>query len=286
MRKVFISYSSKEADQANRIVEALESQGIRCWIAPRDIPIGSDYIDEIPGGIEECPYFAVLLSPRAEKSQFVKLELSQAVGDGKTIFPLLLEDYSINRGFMFLLRNTQLRSYFQDRDAVIREVVSLIRGQEPSGEECFQKGLKSYNEKDYDKAIIWLEQAYDGGEYRAAGYLGVCWYKKKHFDNAVKWYDLADGHGDIHALANKALCYCYLDKAHRDWKKAEEIFLKAEEKGHAGAKYNLGILHENGRLGAVDLLKARDYYEQAAKLGEPNSAAALDRVNKKIADGE
>lgn len=285
MRQVFISYSSQDADRANEIVKALEDRDVQCWIAPRNIETGSDYATDIPKGIKECPCFLLVFSQNSQKSPFVKKELSRAIKQNKRILPLMIGDFPISEEFDFLLEDVQIRPYAHAADNTLQEILGIIEKSKESPAVCFQKGLKSYKEKDYDQAILWLEQAYHGGENRAAGYLGVCWYQKKHFDNAVKWYDIADGHGDVHALSNKALCYCYLDEAHRDWKKAEEIFLTAARKKHPGAKYNLGILHECGRLGAVDLLKARDYYEQAVRLGEPNSAAALERVNKKIADG-
>ena len=52
MHKVFVSYSSKEADRANEIVKQLEAAGIPCWIAPRDIGIGSNYTEDIPAQLK------------------------------------------------------------------------------------------------------------------------------------------------------------------------------------------------------------------------------------------
>lgn len=40
---VFISYSSKDSATAQAICHELEDNHIRCWMAPRDIPIGSKY---------------------------------------------------------------------------------------------------------------------------------------------------------------------------------------------------------------------------------------------------
>ena len=43
---VFLSYASPNKEAANAVVTALENKGIRCWMAPRDIPAGSEYGDE------------------------------------------------------------------------------------------------------------------------------------------------------------------------------------------------------------------------------------------------
>lgn len=40
---VFISYSSKDKPVADATVAVLEANGIRCWIAPRDIRPGADW---------------------------------------------------------------------------------------------------------------------------------------------------------------------------------------------------------------------------------------------------
>lgn len=37
---IFISYSGKDSNTANVICHELEKNGIRCWMAPRDIPVG------------------------------------------------------------------------------------------------------------------------------------------------------------------------------------------------------------------------------------------------------
>ena len=49
---VFISYSSKDALVAEALYGALEQEGTRCWIAPRDIPLAAVYADAIIDGIE------------------------------------------------------------------------------------------------------------------------------------------------------------------------------------------------------------------------------------------
>jgi hypothetical protein len=42
-RDVFISYSSKDKPTADAVCATLEANGIRCWIAPRDVVPGSDW---------------------------------------------------------------------------------------------------------------------------------------------------------------------------------------------------------------------------------------------------
>ena len=41
--QVFISHSSKDEAIAAAICDHLETSGIRCWIAPRDIEVGTEW---------------------------------------------------------------------------------------------------------------------------------------------------------------------------------------------------------------------------------------------------
>ena len=104
---VFISYSSKDVDLANKIVEYLEGHGYPCWIAPRNITSGHDYTDMINDAIQNCRAVVLLVSGRALRSQWVKKEISTAVSYDKPILPYRVANVEITGGFQFLLNNVQ-----------------------------------------------------------------------------------------------------------------------------------------------------------------------------------
>ena len=54
----------------------------------------------------------------------------------------------------------------------------------------------------------------------------------------------------------------------QDHAKANELYLKAGELGHAGAYFNLGNAYYNGNGVEIDAKKARHYYELAAMKGD------------------
>lgn len=270
MRQVFISYSSQETTQAYSLVHILENMGISCWIAPRDIPIGSDYIDQIPEGINECPCFLVLLSPKSQASQWVRMELSQAVDERKCIFPLLLEDFSVSRGFKFLLRNTQIRPYFNDRNATLQEIITRILDQSgqvqtsPAGPfvttkkssgEIYRSALAFFDAGNYSQAAANFQIAADMDHPGAQNMLGYCYDTGKgiiqNYDNAVIWYRKAINNGNI--PARRHLGYCY----------------------------------EFGRGVKTNLAEARKWYESARDLGDVKAVEHLKRLeatNTKTAD--
>ena len=49
---VFISYSHKDKPVADAVVAGLENKGVRCWLAPRDIALGSSYLQ-----VRKPPFF-------------------------------------------------------------------------------------------------------------------------------------------------------------------------------------------------------------------------------------
>lgn len=107
MHDVFISYSSKDAETAETVRSILDKNGIVCWMAPRNIPGGSNYTKEIPAAIRGCQVFVLVLSENAQNSHWVLKELDLAVNFGKVILPFMLEDCQLNDEFNFLLTGAQ-----------------------------------------------------------------------------------------------------------------------------------------------------------------------------------
>lgn len=66
---IFISYSSLNKDASIAVCRVLEQNGIKCWMAPRDIPPDSEYGDLIENAIKACKVVVVLFSQPASVSQ-------------------------------------------------------------------------------------------------------------------------------------------------------------------------------------------------------------------------
>ena len=127
MHNVFISYSSIDQLQAETVRNVLEKNGIPCWMAPRDIPGGSNYTKEIPVAIRGCQVFVLILSENAQNSQWVLKELDSAVNLGKVILPFMLEDCQLNDEFNFLLTGAQRYSAYQKKSEAMETLISRIR---------------------------------------------------------------------------------------------------------------------------------------------------------------
>ena len=97
LRPLFISHCAEDHDVATRVCDHLESQGIACWIAPRDIPPGANFDAQIVDAIDGAIALVLLLSARANDSPFVKNEVNLAFSAGKPIFTVRVENVAPSR---------------------------------------------------------------------------------------------------------------------------------------------------------------------------------------------
>ncbi len=91
MAHVFISFSSRDRDEAEQISRFLESRGIKCWLAPHAIPPGSDWPRTLVNAIESCPLLLVVLTRSANDSPHVALEVAHAVSHRRALLVVRTE---------------------------------------------------------------------------------------------------------------------------------------------------------------------------------------------------
>ena len=89
---VFVSYSSQDKPTGDAIVASLEANGIRCWIAPRDILPGSDWSESIMEAIEQAGTMVLVFSGHANTSPQIRREIESAVSAGIPLIPLRIEE--------------------------------------------------------------------------------------------------------------------------------------------------------------------------------------------------
>ena len=102
-RSAFISHASGDAALAMQLCARLESQGIRCWIAPRDLKPGEPYSSEIVRGIEATDALVLLATPAAVDSKNVLNELEQAHRLHKTLLTVMVGKPQISRQLSYYI---------------------------------------------------------------------------------------------------------------------------------------------------------------------------------------
>jgi WD40 repeat protein len=95
MSQFFISYSRKDLDIAEKIINALAKDDLEPWIDWKSIPKGEKFEEEIYLGIEESEIFLFLLSPDSAQSGWCNKEIGHAVKNGKRILPIVIRDTNL-----------------------------------------------------------------------------------------------------------------------------------------------------------------------------------------------
>jgi hypothetical protein len=103
---IFLSYSSRDKLIADAICSRLENQGIRCWIAPRDVNPGSDYSDQISEALERSTAMVMVFSSGSNSSRHVKSEIDRAFSLDKVIIPFRVENVELDKGLAYYLSKT------------------------------------------------------------------------------------------------------------------------------------------------------------------------------------
>jgi len=88
-------------------VRHLESHGIGCWIAPRNILPGEPYPDAIIRGINGSQVLVIMLSDASNLSPHVHREIERALHRNAVIIPLRLEDIQPTGSMEYLLAMCQ-----------------------------------------------------------------------------------------------------------------------------------------------------------------------------------
>ena len=102
---VFVSYASEDKPVADAVCGTLEANGIRCWIAPRDVLPGVPYGEAIIDAILEARIMVLIFSSKANRSGHIPKEIERAVSKGLTVMPLRIEDVAPAKSLDYFIGN-------------------------------------------------------------------------------------------------------------------------------------------------------------------------------------
>ena len=88
----FVSYATPDRAITMALVEDLESRGLKCWVAPRDVQGGSKYAEVILKALSESKVFLLVFSENSNNSEHVQREVERALNASKTIVPVRIAD--------------------------------------------------------------------------------------------------------------------------------------------------------------------------------------------------
>jgi hypothetical protein len=77
--KVFISHSSQDKNFVRKLKKDLNDNLIDTWLDEDEMFLGDDLIEKLNVGLDDSSHFLIILSPSSVESEWVKLELENAL---------------------------------------------------------------------------------------------------------------------------------------------------------------------------------------------------------------
>jgi hypothetical protein len=122
MGYIYISYSRKNAEFAQRLVSDLETRGYTTWVDTDDLQAGDQWANQIEAAIQGAEVFLTLISSATVNNRTVEREISLAQQARKPIIPVLVETVPI----LPSLLNRQVVDATSEWDTFIDRLVNAI----------------------------------------------------------------------------------------------------------------------------------------------------------------
>ncbi len=300
---VFISYSSVDQKVAEGVCGYLESQGIRCFVAYRDIPRGVVWAAAIVDALDDSQMMVVIFSDSFNKSKQVDREIALASENEMPILPFRISNSGFSGAKKYYLKNLNWIDAFPDpqkefgslcdnvkrliapQGAVLstpsapvatpKTAASSMTSQQMNGKgEDYYYGRNGCPQN-YAEAVKLFRKAAEQGDADAQYNLGLCydngWGVVENKPEAVRWYREAAEQGISNAQYNLGWCYSHGEGVVEDKTEAVKWYRKAAEQGHANAQHNLGLYYDFGWGVVKDKNEAVIWYRKAAEQGIANA---------------
>lgn len=131
---VFVSYSQNDRATASEIVAALESQGLECWIAPRNVTPASEWAAEIIDAISAAKVMVLVFSRHSNESPQVRREVERAVHKKLPVVAFRVDDVLPERSLEYFLSSQHWLDAFPGAHAGYYEslILALRRALAPA----------------------------------------------------------------------------------------------------------------------------------------------------------
>lgn len=179
---VFISYSTMNSDVANKICYILEQNNLKCWIAPRNISSGKNYIDEIASGIKSTKIIVLVYSTYSQESKYVNNEINMAFSHNKPILSFNIDNSMPSEDMEYYLKITQwLPAYPNPEDEFETLIVDALKLCNENTNAPIRIDLSDFKQKDlsqHKKDYISLVLLFTPLYWASFIYMGISSSKK------------------------------------------------------------------------------------------------------------
>ena len=274
---VFISYSSIDQKITEGVCAYLEQQGIRCFVAYRDIPRGVVWAKAIVEALEQSRMMVVLFSKNFNKSEQVEREIELASDSKMPILTFRLSDDDFEGAKKYYLQNLHWIDAFPNPErsfgALHRNVASLLGIPVSGGTVHVKKDPPKSPETNKSNRFLWIVIA-----CLSVALVVALIFNNRNTSESVLVDDTADGRvksekiqeqktnlskEEIEAIYNQGLN----EYNNKNYSEAVKLFKKSAEQGHAVSQSWMGYCYENGSGVKKDISEAFKWYKKSAEQG-------------------
>jgi len=272
---VFISYSSIDQKIAEGVCAYLEQQGIRCFVAYRDIPRGVVWATAIVDALEQSRMMVVLFSKNFNNSPQVEREIELASDSNIPILTFRLCDEAFRGAKKYYLQNLNWIDAFPNPErsfgALYNNVSSLLGVPVSGSGKGVQKETPKYPSGNKSNRYLWIVIAC----------LSVALVVALVFSNRTSTRDIFVDEtdevrvdtGEINTQAtNENVGVLYkkgiVEYNNKNYSEAVKYFRKGAVQGHALSQSYLGVCYHEGTGVSENLSEAVKWYKKAAEQGE------------------
>jgi TIR domain len=119
----FISYAREDRTYVEALVAYLGTSGMSVWF-DHEIAVGDRFDRVIRERIDSCAAFIVVMSPAADRSEYIALEVARAKQSGKRILPLLLADEPLFA--LSMLHYTDVRNHIMPHPGFVAQLTATL----------------------------------------------------------------------------------------------------------------------------------------------------------------
>lgn len=256
---IFISYSDKDRELAQRVYEALKAEGLKCWIAFNDIPHGEVWAKAITQGIKNSKTFLLILSNNSNSSDQVLREIEYADKQKKKLYCYKVENLVVSDAIDYFISSIQ---QFEAQGITFEKAIERILSEfirfleieknniiEPQisnivmAQRYFDEGKKFYDENNYQEALMSLFQAANLEYDKAQTLIGQIYFDRFNplhdYKQAYNWYLRAANNGNSESQASVGMMLHYGLGTVQNRDAAFDWLQKAANQGNVMAQENL-----------------------------------------------
>ena len=307
---IFISYRREGGfEVAKHIKDLLTRDGYSVSFDMDNLTNG-DFNVELLRRVSECEDFIIILDAnvfkgtlegREKQKDWLRIELSEALKNGKNVIPVMLDGFSefpdglpkdiaairYKNGPKY--DKVYFDAFYEKLKHFIKEVPTddITISDLPHNLKMsllLEKGWLAYNAQRYDEAMNYFIEAAEKGSANAFNAIATYYYEghghERNLQKAAQWFRYAADMGYASAQRNLGDCYLKGEGVMKDSKQALHWYKLAAEKNNVKAMFKVGECYAEGIGTEVDIEQATLWWQKAADCGYDKAIERLNQLNQ------